>query len=59
MEHFSFPNNTLLFVPGLVIQFSSDETKHIFKEDGRNKGKVLKKGLWGVVKHLNYTGYLM
>ena len=46
-------------MPGLAIQFSSDQTKHLFKEDERNKGKVLTRGAWGVVRHPNYAGYLM
>ena len=49
----------LFFLAGFAIQFWSDQTKHLFKTDPRNKGKVLKEGLWAIVRHPNYTGYLL
>ncbi|KAF4555116.1 Delta(14)-sterol reductase-like protein 1 [Elsinoe fawcettii] len=61
-EH--FPQTPLLvgatlYVAGMAIETLSEVQRYRFKQDSRNKGKVYQGGLFGVARHVNYTGYLL
>ena len=45
-----------LFVVGLVFEGVGDEQLRRFREDRKNKGKVLDSGLWRYTRHPNYFG---
>lgn len=49
----------LMFWIGLPIQFASDQSKHNFKENPKNQGKVIQQGLWSIVRAPNYTGFIL
>ncbi|KAJ7245100.1 hypothetical protein C8J57DRAFT_1358905 [Mycena rebaudengoi] len=48
-----------LYVLGMTLAFVSEASRARFKKDPRNKGKIDDTGLWGVVRHPNYLGYLV
>jgi len=43
----------------MVIEMASEETRATFKKDPKHKGLVDDTGLFGVVRHPNYLGYLI
>ncbi|PPJ56420.1 hypothetical protein CBER1_05462 [Cercospora berteroae] len=50
---------TVLYVLGLGIEWLSEEQRHAWKKDPRNKGEVYDGGLWGFSRHINYFGYTL
>ncbi|KAF2220585.1 hypothetical protein BDZ85DRAFT_177844, partial [Elsinoe ampelina] len=48
-----------LYVLGMAVETWSEVQRWRFKRDERNRGKVYQGGLFGVARHVNYTGYLM
>jgi steroid 5-alpha reductase family enzyme len=49
----------ILFIFGISLEFLSDYQLYIFKRDSNNKGKLFTKGLFSIVIHPNYTGYIL
>jgi steroid 5-alpha reductase family enzyme len=47
------------FVVGSLIEFTSDFQLHLFKRDANNQGELYTGGLFSVVIHPNYTGYIL
>jgi len=48
-----------LFVIGIVMETSSEESRKHFKANPANKGKIDDTALWSVVRHPNYVGYTL
>jgi len=48
-----------LFVVGSLIEFTSDFQLYLFKRDANNQGRLNTRGLFSVVIHPNYTGYIL
>lgn len=48
-----------LFVLGIGLEWQCEIQRKAFKKDPRNKGKPFTKGLFGVVRHPNYSGYTL
>ena len=46
----------LLYAYGFSLEAISDAQLLSFKKNPKNKGKILKTGLWGYVRHPNYLG---
>lgn len=46
-------------IAGLMIELISNLQLHRFKSDQKNKGKLYTRGLFSVVIHPNYTGYIL
>ncbi|KZP04064.1 DUF1295-domain-containing protein [Athelia psychrophila] len=46
-----------MFVVGLLIESLSEELRKSFKNDPKNKGKIVDAGLWSLVRHPNYSGH--
>jgi protein-S-isoprenylcysteine O-methyltransferase Ste14 len=59
---FSSPTRVLglvLFVIGSYVETAADAGRKTFKNDPRSKGKVYTGGLFGLVRHPNFAGYLL
>lgn len=61
-EH--FPQTPLMvgaamYTIGLGIETVSEIQRHRFKADPANKGKVFTRGLWSIIRHPNYAGYVL
>ncbi|CAK1365524.1 unnamed protein product [Cercospora beticola] len=50
---------TALYVLGLGIEWLSEEQRHAWKKDPKNKGEVYGGGLWSLSRHINYFGYTL
>lgn len=48
---------TVLYVTGILTETVSEVQRSRFKKDERNKGKPYSGGLFGLARHINYTGY--
>ena len=48
-----------LFATGILTETISEIQRHVFKKDERNKGKPYAGGLFGLARHINYTGYTL
>lgn len=48
-----------LFVCGLNIELASELTRKEWKRDPSNKGKLYTGGLFGIVRHPNYAGFVL
>lgn len=48
-----------LFTVGLLTETVAETQRKAFKSKPENKGKVCTTGLWGIVRHINYTGYTL
>jgi len=48
-----------LFVLGIFMETMCEESRKGFKADPANKGKVDDTGLWSIVRHPNYLGYIL
>ena len=48
-----------IFISGILIETISEIQRKRFKDDPRNKGKLFSGGLFGVVRHPNYLGYML
>ena len=46
-------------VLGIVIETASELQRKSFKADAKNKGKPYAGGLFGVARHINYSGYAL
>ncbi|CAH0015615.1 unnamed protein product [Clonostachys rhizophaga] len=62
----SFPGTSLpypyiagpiLYLLGIVTELVSEIQRKKFKDDPKNKGKVMTSGLWQYARHINYGGY--
>lgn len=42
---------------GLGLHIGADHQKYLFRKEKGNKGRVLRSGLWGVVRHPNFLGF--
>ena len=49
----------ILFVIGISLEFISDFQLYLFKRDSNNTGKLYTGGLFSIVIHPNYTGYIL
>jgi protein-S-isoprenylcysteine O-methyltransferase Ste14 len=52
---FSF--TPIVFLVGFALHVTADHSKYLFRKDKRNKGKVLRSGVWGLVRHPNFLGF--
>jgi len=50
---------TALYVMGILTETVSEVQRSSFKKDERNKGKPYAGGLFGLARHVNYTGYTL
>ncbi|KAL8391824.1 hypothetical protein RB595_002143 [Gaeumannomyces hyphopodioides] len=48
-----------LYVVGMGLELVSEVQRRRFKSKPENKGRICRKGLWGVARHINYTGYAL
>jgi protein-S-isoprenylcysteine O-methyltransferase Ste14 len=48
---------SVLYAAGILTEAVSETQRRSFKRDPKNKGKPFTGGLWGVARHINYTGY--
>ncbi|KAJ7270700.1 hypothetical protein B0H12DRAFT_1229187 [Mycena haematopus] len=48
-----------LFAIGISTEIIAEESRKRFKKDPKNKGKIDDTGLWSVVRHPNYLGYIL
>ncbi|KAK6983837.1 S5A-reductase domain-containing protein [Favolaschia claudopus] len=48
-----------LFAIGILLEVISETSRKHFKKDPRNKGRIDDTGLWSIVRHPNYLGYLV
>ncbi|KAK0715240.1 hypothetical protein B0H67DRAFT_489252 [Lasiosphaeris hirsuta] len=48
-----------LYVVGIALETVSEVQRKRFKDAPKNKGKVCTTGLFGVARHINYTGYTL
>ena len=48
---------TALYAIGILLETVSEIQRSRFKADERNKGKPYSGGLFGLARHINYTGY--
>jgi len=49
----------LLFVVGIFLELGSETQRKIWKSRPENKGKPYTKGLFSLIQHINYTGFLL
>lgn len=49
----------IVWVIGFIIETISDLQVYFFKKDSKNKGKILKSGLWKYSRHPNYFGEVL
>jgi steroid 5-alpha reductase family enzyme len=49
----------ILFIIGISLEFISDFQLNLFKRDTNNAGKLYTDGLFSIVVHPNYTGYIL
>jgi protein-S-isoprenylcysteine O-methyltransferase Ste14 len=47
----------LLYSTGIFLETQSERQRKAFKENPRSQGKVMRRGLWSVARHINYGGY--
>ncbi|KAM3418002.1 hypothetical protein BST61_g6213 [Cercospora zeina] len=50
---------TALYALGLGIEWLSEEQRHWWKKNPKNKGEVYGGGLWSLSRHINYFGYTL
>lgn len=50
---------TALYVTGILTETISELQRSAFKKDETNKGKPYAGGLFGLARHINYTGYTL
>ncbi|KAF7363222.1 S5A-REDUCTASE domain-containing protein [Mycena venus] len=48
-----------IFAIGISMEMIAEDSRKQFKKDPKNKGKIDDTGLWSVVRHPNYLGYLL
>ena len=48
---------SVLYATGILTETISEVQRSRFKKDERNKGKPYSGGLFGLARHINYTGY--
>ncbi|KAF6840900.1 7-dehydrocholesterol reductase [Colletotrichum plurivorum] len=48
-----------LFGVGMFLEIASEWQRKQFKDKPENKGKVIREGLWGWARHINYGGYAL
>ncbi|KAJ3868093.1 MAG: hypothetical protein NXY57DRAFT_195091 [Lentinula lateritia] len=48
-----------IFILGILVEWGSEIQRLRFKKDVKNRGRVYTKGLFGLTRHINYTGYLL
>lgn len=46
----------VIFLVGYIFEVIADKTLANFKKDPKNKGKILKSGVWSISRHPNYFG---
>lgn len=46
-----------LYAAGMAVETLSEVQRKAFKDRPENKGRVMKEGLWGWARHVNYGGY--
>ncbi|KAG6614074.1 Plasma membrane protein [Phytophthora cinnamomi] len=44
---------------GMAVEYTADATKSAFNEDPKNKGKLLRSGVWKYSRHPNYFGEML
>ena len=50
---------TVLYVSGILVEAFSEIQRSRFKKDEKNKGKPYAAGLFGLARHINYTGFTL
>ncbi|KAE8876422.1 hypothetical protein PF006_g10518 [Phytophthora fragariae] len=48
-----------LWAVGLAVEYAADASKSAFNEDPKNKGKLLRSGVWKYSRHPNYFGEIL
>lgn len=48
-----------IFIAGILMETVAEIQRKAFKDDPKNKGKVYTGGLFGIVRHPNYCGYML
>ncbi|KAJ6519046.1 hypothetical protein C8R45DRAFT_11707 [Mycena sanguinolenta] len=48
-----------IFAIGISMEMSAENSRKQFKKNPKNKGKIDDTGLWSIVRHPNYLGYLL
>jgi steroid 5-alpha reductase family enzyme len=48
-----------LFVVSIALEWIADNQLAAFRSDSRNKGTILRSGVWGLVRHPNYVGEML
>ncbi|KAF8182249.1 hypothetical protein K438DRAFT_1975775 [Mycena galopus ATCC 62051] len=48
-----------IFAIGISMEMIAENSRKQFKKDLKNKGKIDDTGLWSIVRHPNYLGYLL
>ncbi|GMF29663.1 unnamed protein product [Phytophthora lilii] len=49
----------VLWAVGMVVEYAADSSKSAFNDDKRNKGKLLRSGVWKYSRHPNYFGEML
>jgi protein-S-isoprenylcysteine O-methyltransferase Ste14 len=52
-----FAFTPIIFLLGFALHVAADHSKYLFRKDRSNRGKVLRSGVWGVVRHPNFLGF--
>lgn len=55
----SFYASLPIFALGIAVETISEIQRKTFKDDSKNKGKLYTGGLFGLVRHPNYLGYML
>lgn len=49
----------VIFIVGTYINLWPEYTRHVWKLDEKNKGKLYTQGLWKYARRINYTGEIL
>ena len=52
-----FQYTTIAFLVGFTLHTVADHTKYLFRKEKRNDGRVMRSGVWGIVRHPNFLGF--
>lgn len=49
----------LAFIAGVIIETVPEESRKVFKRDLAHKGQLFDAGMWSIVRHPNYAGFIL
>lgn len=49
----------VVWAVGMAVEYAADASKSAFNEDPKNKGKLLRSGVWKYSRHPNYFGEIL